>query len=132
MNEYGIFNVIMGATKKTVIEELGKPDLNLSSLLIYRKPVGTLAVLFDEDMVKAFALYDTDKKLLYKNGIENLADKSKLEDVKEDIGAEALTERFGKPHFDIGSGMTRFGYFAQDDIVILPSGGTGIKSLLDF
>lgn len=132
MNEYNVFNVIMGAKKKTVIENFGNPDLNFFSLFVYKKATGKLVILFEDNEVKAFALYDNDNKLLHKIGIEPLADSSEIKALEKAMDAEELTENFGEPHFDVGSGTTRYGYFTQDDVLIVPNGVSGVKSILNY
>lgn len=117
---YSNFDLLLGASRSHILNYFGRPDKNYSSVLIFKREVGTLAVVaqpkFYEgkqlDEVCAFVLYDTKGNLLYAKGVQPLHE-DQIATAETMQTAEAILTTFGDTHFDIGSGMHNYGYFTE-------------------
>lgn len=120
MTEYNNFDLILGASKSHILNYFGTPNKAYSSILVYKKHAGTLAITFDiqavnrqrTEEVSGFVLYDIHGNLLYSKGLKPLnADQVASAETMQT--SEDILAAFGGTHFDIGSGMHNYGYFTE-------------------
>lgn len=120
MTEYNNFDLILGASKSHILNYFGAPNKAYSSILVYKKHTGTLAITFDIqtvnrqriEEVSGFVIYDTHGNLLYSKGLKplNIDQVTSAETMQ---ASEDILAAFGSTHFDIGSGMHNYGYFTE-------------------
>lgn len=120
MTEYNNFDLILGASKSHILNYFGTPNKAYSSILIYKKHAGTLAMTFDiqvvngqrTEAVSGFVIYGTRGNLLYAKGFKPLSD-DQVATAETMQASEDILAAFGDTHFDIGSGMHNYGYFTE-------------------
>ena len=129
---YSNFDLLLGASKSHILNYFGRPDKTYSSVLIFKREAGTLAVVaqpkFYEgkqlDEVCAFVLYDTKGTLLYAKGVQPLRE-DQVASAETMQTAEDILAAFGDAHFDIGSGMHNYGYVTDGGELFLIGGLNG-------
>lgn len=117
---YSNFDLILGASRAHILKYFGRPDKNYSSVLIFKRGAGTLAVVAQPqfysgkqiDEVCSFVLYDKNGRLLYAKGVQPLPE-DQVAAAETMQTSEDIIAAFGGTHFDIGSGMHNFGYFTE-------------------
>lgn len=132
MKEYNNFDLILGASKTHILNYFGVPNKAYNSILIYKKQVGTLVIIFDIqtingqriEEVAGFAIYNTEGDLLYVKGNQPLS-AEQVELAEKMQTSEDIITTFGKPHFDLGSGIPNYGYISQKGEIILIGNMTG-------
>jgi len=126
------FDLLLGASRAHILNYFGRPDKNYSSVLIFNREAGNLAIVAQPkfcdgkqlDEVCAFVIYDTKGKLLYANGVQPLCE-NQVAAAEAMQTAEDILAAFGCTHFDIGSGIHNYGYFTETGELFLIGNLTG-------